>query len=73
MEKRANLTLKTGILFIAILLICGTASAATVTMTTTYGKTGGLLGDLNQDGDQVNGKNICPDVNTYDNLVPGCD
>ncbi|RUM36290.1 MAG: hypothetical protein DSY58_05595, partial [Desulfobulbus sp.] len=61
------------LLIAGVLLFGTTAYAATVTMTATYGKTGGLLGDLNELNDQVNGNNICPSVNTYDNLVPGCD
>jgi len=47
--------------------------AAEVTLNVTYGKTGSLAGDLNSVGDMVNGRNICPNVNTYANGTPGCD
>ena len=48
-------------------------SAATLSLVTKYGDTGGVVGDLNSVGDTVNGRNICPGVNTYSNDTPGCD
>ncbi len=48
-------------------------SAATLSLVTKYGDTGGVVGDLNSVGDTVNGRNICSGVNTYRNNTPGCD
>ena len=54
-------------------IISSTASAATLTVVTKYGDTGGNAGELNNVGDKVNGNNICPAVNDYNNAVAGCD
>ena len=60
-------------LVVALVIMVGSASAATLTLTTKYGATGGLAGDLNSVGDQVDGRDICPAVNDYANNTPGCD
>ena len=62
------------ILFMLISVIhISPLSAATLSILTKYGETGGLVGDLNTVGDTVNGRIICPGVNTYNNDNPGCD
>ena len=58
---------------LSILLLGSTLQAATLTLTTKYGATGGLAGNFNNVGDQVNGRNICPAVNDYNNGTAGCD
>ncbi len=55
------------------LALSTSALAADLTLTTRYGDTGGLVGNLNNIGDQVNGRNICPAANDYANGTPGCD
>ena len=63
--------------FISFILLTfifsSTAYAATLTVVTKYGDSGGNAGDLNSVGDKVNGNVICPSVNDYNNNVPGCD
>jgi len=58
---------------ILVLLLATSSYSATLTLTTKYGKTGGLAGNLNQVNDTVNGRNICPAVNTNANAIAGCD
>ncbi len=55
------------------LALSTSAFAADLTLTTRYGDTGGLVGNLNNIGDQVNGRDICPQANTNANATPGCD
>jgi hypothetical protein len=58
---------------LSFLLLGSSLQAATLTLTTKYGATGGLAGDFNQVGNVVNGRNICPAVNDNSNSTPGCD
>jgi len=53
---------------LSILLLSGTLHAANVNVTTYYGKTGGIIGALNQTSDKINGRDICPADPTV-----GCD
>jgi len=55
------------------MVITTIGNAAQVTLIAKYGKTGGLAGNLNNVGDTVNGRNICPSTNTNANGTPGCD
>ena len=49
------------------------AYSAELTMITSYLNSGGVAGDLNTVGDEVNGNVICPAINTNANGVAGCD
>ncbi len=55
------------------LALSASVFAADLTLTTRYGDTGGLVGNLNSVGDQINGRNVCPAANDYANGTPGCD
>ncbi|MCF6287927.1 MAG: hypothetical protein L3J53_01645 [Proteobacteria bacterium] len=55
------------------IMISAPAYSATLNLTTKYGATGGLRGNLNSVGDEVNGRDICPVANTNANGTPGCD
>ena len=46
---------------------------ATLTIVSKYGRTGGIVGDLNHVSDQLNGRTICNAINEYSNEVAGCD
>jgi len=46
--------------FIVLLFSMGVAHAANVKVITKYSKTGGIKGELNEIGDKVNGRDICP-------------
>ncbi|MEE9327059.1 MAG: IPTL-CTERM sorting domain-containing protein [Cocleimonas sp.] len=54
-------------------LLSTSAYAATLNIVTSYGDSGGNAGNLNVQGNQVNGNDICPNDNTYANGTPGCD
>lgn len=56
-----------------LLLFSFSAFSVTLNLTTKYGKTGGLRGNLNTIGDQVNGRVICAQNNTNANIEAGCD
>ncbi|MCK5921967.1 MAG: hypothetical protein KAG66_13565, partial [Methylococcales bacterium] len=63
---------------LVLLAGAGGAQAATVGLVTKYGfngtgGTGGVVGPLNNVGDLVNGRLICPAANDNANSVPGCD
>ena len=61
-------------LFMLIVMIISVpVYSATLNLTTKYGKTGGLRGNLNNIGDQVNGRVICTQNNTNANIEAGCD
>ena len=61
------------VLLLSTFLASTTLQATTLTLTTKYGATGGLAGDLNKVGNKVNGRDICSDVNDNSNKMPGCD
>ena len=56
------------LLIIFVLFTAVTIDAATVNITTKYGKTGGILGPLNKTTDKINGRDVCPQDPTA-----GCD
>ncbi|VAW32809.1 internalin, putative [hydrothermal vent metagenome] len=58
---------------ILLLLVSSFAYSVTLNLTTKYGQTGGLRGNLNSIGNQVNGQAICTQNNTNANIEPGCD
>jgi CshA-type fibril repeat protein len=61
-------------LFMLIVMIISVpVYSATLNLTTKYGKTGGLRGNMNSIGDQVNGNIICTQNNTNANIEAGCD
>ena len=63
-------------LFSSIVLTSALSSAsyaATLTVVTKYGDSGGNAGKLNKVGDKVNGNDICPVINDYNNATAGCD
>ncbi len=61
------------LLMLLVMIISVPVYSATLNLTTKYGKTGGLRGNLNSIGDQVNGNIICSQDNTNANIEPGCD
>ena len=69
-----KITVRVFLLTVLSVMFCDTnVLAATLNLVTKYGATGGLAGNFNQVGDQVNGRQICPQVNDYNNNAPGCD
>jgi len=63
---------------LGVLLISSSIYAAndpSITIVTSFSKTGGIYGDgkLSVVGGMVNGIDICPSANTNANTVPGCD
>jgi hypothetical protein len=55
-------------IMIAVLVLGGALYGADIAVTTKYGKTGGIIGPLNNTTDKVNGRTICPSDPTN-----GCD
>ena len=54
-------------------VVSSASYGATLNIVTKYGDSGGNAGNLNTQGDQVNGNDICPNDNTYANGTAGCD
>ena len=56
-----------------LIMVSVPAYSVTLNLTTKYGKTGGLRGNLNAIGNEVNGRVICTQDNTNANIEAGCD